>query len=165
MKIKELLEELSQCHIRMNGQGYSDLIHFDFKNRVIGNGKTVLFKNGKTVPQKIKLYDCEFELEEETPVLETGSWEELESLYSVFRNSVPEPYDDVKYTKCHFIGLGIDELTREEFAMGKRRQTARIELESYLFFHKFKWQNEKHHYWQSKNIPQLIVYRDWIQGE
>lgn len=164
MTFNDVIKELSLVHIRMNGKGYSDLIHFDFKHRRISNGDTVLYENGEVVPQNINLCGYKIKITKDMEIVsEKGSYEKLEELYSAYRYSIPEPYDN--YTRPNFIALGIDELTKEQFENGGKRQIARIELESYVMFSQFDWENEKHHYWQSPNIKSLILYRDWVKGE
>ena len=44
---------------------------------------------------------------------------------------------------------------------GEKRQLARIKLETFVMFNKFPWENEKHHYWQSKNDADLVLFKEW----
>lgn len=166
MTFFDVLRELSNVHIRMNGKGYSDLIHFDLKNKRISNGNIVLYENGKVIPQVIKLHDYSIELTEDmTPEMKDGSWEAVEALYGAYKNSVPEQSDE--YARCNFVAKGLDELTHSEFVSGGKRQHARVNLEAYIMFHRLPWENEKFHYWQSKNDKSLVVFKEWVtpQGE
>lgn len=164
MTFNEALHELSLVHIRMNGKGYSDLIHFDFKRKRIANGETVLFDNGKVIAQTINLCGFRIELTEDMEIIkEKGSYEKLEDLYKSFKYSRAEPYDD--YSKHNFIALKNDELTKEQFKNGGKRQIARIALESYVMLSEWNWSEPKHYFWQSTNEKSLILYRDWVKGE
>lgn len=161
----DVLRELSNVHIRMNGKGYSDLIHFDLKNKRISNGNIVLYENGKVIPQVIKLHDYSIELTEDmTPEVKDGSWEAVEALYGAYRTSVPEQHDG--HSKCNFVAKGLDELTNDEFQKGVKRQHARVNLEAYIMFHRLPWV-EGHHYRQGKNDKSLVVFKEWVtpQGE
>lgn len=164
MTLNDVLRELSMVHIKMNGKGYSDLINFDFLRKRISNGETVLYENGKVIPQKINLCGYHIELTEDMEIVsEEGSFEKLEELYKAFKYSVPEPYSE--YARNNFIAVDIDALTKEQFESGGKRQTARVALESYVMFSKWNWGNEKHYYWQSPTEKSLILYRDWVKGE
>jgi hypothetical protein len=57
--------------------------------------------------------------------------------------------------------LNINELTPKQMREGEKRQLARIKLETYVMFTKFPWENEKHHYWQSKTDKDLILFKEW----
>lgn len=162
MTFNEVLSKLGDVHQKMNGHGYSDLISFDFKKKRISNGKTILFDNGKIIPQKIKLNDTVLDITEDM-IIEKYSgdtFEKLEELYNVFRTSIPEPYSS--YSNSKFIAKNIDDLTYTEFNNGCKRQKARIDLESFVMFNKFNMLNEKHHYRQSQKYPSLVLYRDWV---
>lgn len=164
MTFNDALRELSLVHIKMNGKGYSDLIKFDFKKRRISNGETVLYDNGKIIPQKINLCGYHIELTEDMEIIkERGDYETLEDLYRVYKYSVAEPYDN--YAKHNFVAVDIDDLSREQFENGGKRQVARIALESYVMFSEWVWENPNHHYWQSPNIKSLILYKEWVKGE
>lgn len=159
----EALSKLGGVHLRMNGSGYSDLIHFDYKNRKISNGKITLYENGKIIPQKLNIGGCDFEITEDMKIetyTEGDTFEKLEELYHDYKYSQPEVY--ASYAKCPFVALDIDELSRDEFNNAKRRQSARIALETFVFFNKFEFLNEKHHYRQSQKDKSLVLYKQWI---
>ena len=56
-------------------------------------------------------------------------------------------------------------VTREQFENGGKRQIARIELDAYVMFSDWEWENPEHHYWQSPNERSLILYKEWVKGE
>lgn len=144
------------------GKGYTDLIRFDLKNKEISNGKTILMCNGKIIPQKLTIAGIEIELTKDMELLSettTEPYARLEELYKKYKYSVPEPYDS--YARCNFRALNINDLSPKQMREGEKRQLARIKLETYVMFTKFPWENEKHHYWQSKNDKDLILFKEW----
>ena len=163
MTLEDILTICGSHHIKFSkGKGYTDLIHFDLKNKRISNGKTILVDNGKIVKQTLKIGDLELTLDENTPLLnktESDPYTYLEALYARYKYSVPEPYDS--YARCNFRALNVNELTPKQMREGEKRQLARIKLETYVMFTKFPWENEKHHYWQSKNDKDLILFKEW----
>lgn len=143
-------------------KGYTDLIFFDQKKKKISNGKTILMDNGVIIPQKLIFGDFEIELTEDMELLNettTEPYTKLEELYKSYKYSVPESYDS--YARCNFRALNINDLTLKQMREGERRQLARIKLETFVMFTQFPWENEKHHYWQSKNDTDLILFKEW----
>lgn len=163
MTFEDILTICGSTHMKFGkNKGYTDLIHFDLKRKRISNGKVILMDNGKIVPQTLKLGDLEFTLTEDMQLLretESNPYPRLESLYKSYKYSVPEPYDS--YARCNFRALNINDLTPKEVRDGEKRQLARIKLETFVMFTKFPWKNEKHHYWQSENDADLILFKEW----
>ena len=163
MTFEDVLIICGSTHMRFSKtKGYTDLIFFDQKKKKISNGKVILMDNGKIIPQKLTIGDFEIELTEDMELLReisTNPYEELEELYVNYKYSIPEPYDS--YARCNFRALNINELSLNDMMKGEKRQLARIKLETFVMFNKFPWENEKHHYWQSKNDADLVLFKEW----
>ena len=86
-------------------------------------------------------------------------YEELERRYENFRYSVPNRYSE--YTKDNFEALDVNDIPQEYFNRMYPRQLARVELEAFVMFQNFPWENERHHYWQSTQDKSLIIYKEW----
>lgn len=162
MTFYEILIQLSQSHIPFKGGGYCDGLNFDLKNKRIYKGDIVLMDKGKIIPQTLKLKGgYSFELKEEMEIFTQvdNPYEELERRYENFRYSVPNRYSE--YTKDNFEALDINDIPQEYFNRMYPRQLARVELEAFVMFQNFPWENERHHYWQSTQDKSLIIYKEW----
>lgn len=163
MTFYEVLQTLAQFHIKFKTGGYSDLIHFDLKNKTVSNGKTVLMKDGKIVPQKIDFGNgIEIELYEDMELirreLPVDPYDVLEELYKQYKTSMEMPYSN--YNRANFRAKRLNELSREEFNGSVGREIARIALEGYVLLTEFPWKNEKHFFYQGKD-KDLILYKEW----
>ena len=93
--------------------------------------------------------------------------QEIERLYDRYRHSVPSQRSDNKQ-RNYFRALSESELSDDDMFYGVHREEAQLELELYVLcqilhgtlqwddFAKDKW------FWQSPNIPSLIILKKWI---
>lgn len=165
MSFYDVLIQLSQMHLKFKQGGYSDGLNFDLRQRRIYKGNIILMDKGKVIPQTLKFKGgYEIELTEDMKVFDSvdNPYEELEKRYENFKYSVPNKYSE--YTKDNFIALNVNDIPDEYFYKQYPRQLARVELEAFVMFQEFPWENEKYHYWQSTQDKSLIIYKEWRNG-
>lgn len=161
MNLHETLMKLGSGHHKMNGKGFSDLLTFDLADQTISNGKIVLMKNGKIIPQEIKVNGEVIELEND---LGLNSDEEffagLERRFAEYYISVPTPYDN--YMRMNFQCKTYEELTTKEFNLLISRSLTKYELEWWVIANtiagRVNWPNPKHYFWHSKKYRKLYLY-------
>lgn len=159
----EFLSFLGSHHWKFAKGGFTDLLYFDLKNKRIKNGKTILYEDGKIVEQTVRLSNgIVFELKEGLPLMKIdfeNPYMKLEELYREFKYSIPSPSSE--FSRDNFIPKRIEDFSFMEYLSGGNRQMKKMELEAFVMFAKFPWENEKHHYWQSKQDKQLVLYKEW----
>ena len=145
---KELVERVS------NGETF----HINFEKRTMKVGKEFLIKNGE--------YDTERSLGfawQESDILKT-----LEELYLLYKYSLPSQRSDNKRKK-YFKALPIEEITDKQLMIACRREGAQARLEGFILCAivngTFKWaESMGKWFWQSKNDPDLVILRSWIEN-
>jgi hypothetical protein len=135
-----------------------ETFHIDFQKRDMKVGKTYLIKNGE--------YDTERSLgfvwrESEILVM-------IEELYANYKYSLPSERNDGKRTK-YFKALPISEMTDRQLMIANRREGAQARLEGFILCAivngTFKWtESMGKWFWQSKNDPDLVILRSWIEN-
>lgn len=166
MNLHEVLMEMGKSHVKIKKSGFADLLFFNLKTKTIKNGKTVLVKDGVIVPQKIRLNDGRIlELENDWGLDKTDFYNGLEERYDKYYLSVPSKVD--RFVRANFIAKNYDKMTFEEIMnpSSNNRNLARYELEWFVMANAVKgnipW-NEEHWYWQSKEFPRLIIYKEYL---
>lgn len=137
-----------------NGENF----HIDFEQRNMKIGKKYLIKNG--------VWDTSRELEGifyyEKP------FGVIEVLYNAYKKSTPTERSDNQRRK-YFKALSAEEMTDEQLVYGLNRNVAQARLEAYILLailNGWKWQEEYGSwYWKSKNDPDLIILRSWVDGK
>ena len=89
-------------------------------------------------------------------------------LGNVDKHSLPSERSDSKRTK-YFKALSIREMTDRQLMIADRREGAQARLEGFILCAiisgKLKWTNEMGSwFWQSKNDPDLIILKSWIEN-
>lgn len=133
------------------GQSY----YINFKTRDLKLNNKFLVKNGK--------YDGEYGF------LPCKAREHIEELFDEYYFSNSCERSDMKST--YFIALDNEEISMEEAVCGESRFIAQAKLEGYvlgLILSNCPWSeiayNEKDFVWQSKNNKNLIVWKEWFEG-
>lgn len=166
MNLHEVLMEMGKSHVKIKKSGFADLLFFNLKTKTIKNGKTVLVKDGVIIPQTIRLNDGRIlELENDWGLDKTDFYHGLEERYEKYYLSVPSKVD--RFVRANFIAKNYDKMTFEEIMnpSSNNRNLARYELEWFVMANAVKgnipW-NEEHWYWQSKEFPRLIIYKEYL---
>ena len=93
----------------------------------------------------------------------------IEMLYIEYKHSLPSERSDNK-RQAYFKALSVNNLTDAQMATGKRREVARAQLEGFILCMivngSFIWDEEKmgKWFWQSKDDPDLVILRSWIEN-
>jgi hypothetical protein len=135
-----------------------ETFHIDFQKRNMKVGKTYLIKNGE--------YDTERSLGfgwHESEILRM-----IEELYTNYKYSLPSERNDGKRTK-YFKALSISEMTDRQLMVANRREGAQARLEGFILCAivngTFKWTEDMGKwFYQSKNDPDLVILRSWIEN-
>lgn len=135
-----------------------ETFHVDFQKRNMKVGKTYLIKNGE--------YDTTRSLGFEWH--ESEILRMIEELYTNYKHSLPSERNDSKRTK-YFKALSISEMTDRQLMIADRREGAQARLEGFILCAiisgKFKWtENMGKWFWQSKNDPDLVILKSWIEN-
>ena len=142
-----------------SGESFS----IDFKNRNMKVGKQFLIKNGKFDESK-HLMVMDKDLNGLNDILD-----HIEDIYQFYKFSIPSERNDRKQKK-YFKALSVNELTDEQLMVAGRREVEQARLEGFILCTivngKFKWDEDKlgSWFWQSKNDPDLIILRNWIEN-
>lgn len=92
---------------------------------------------------------------------------EIERLFRIYRHSLPSERSESKRRK-YFRALSADELSDEDMMFGTPREIAQAELELFILgqiiLGNLNWNEfaDGHWFWQSKQIPSLILLKEWI---
>lgn len=135
--------------------------YINFKNQALKIGKEFLVADG--------LYDDERTLYTESELEMSDVLSFIEELYKNYKYSLPSERSDSK-RRQYFKALPVDKLTDKQMATGERREVARAKLECFLLcmivdgF--FIWDESELGKWfyQSKNDPDLVILRNWIEN-
>lgn len=170
MNLHEVLYEMAEQHQRIKGGGYSDLLFFNHKTKTISNGKTVLVKDGKIIPQTIKLTDRELILDDDwgyscAHYKDTDFYDGMEWRFENYYHSVPTKSE--KFVKTIFQAKALNKYSSytEMMNTSSNRAKTRYELEYFFMASSvhgdIKWLNDKHWFWKSPNTK-LIIYKEFI---
>lgn len=171
--VYDTMIELAKEHKKIRrvdkkASGYTDMFKFDLDRKTIFNGFTYIYKDGRLFTDRIVLTDGTEYVFEGKPLIdgEVDFYAEMEKKYREFAYSVPTKYDNA--CRTNFLAKHADELSFEQIRKGKRRPEARYALEGFVMFMamcgKIEWA-ERHFFWQSRNEPSLILFREWARKE
>jgi hypothetical protein len=133
--------------------------YVDFETRSIKVGKQFLVKNGE--------YDAERTLSFK-PTMDV--MQAIEEFYHSYKYSLPSERNSNKRKK-YFKALSADEMTDSQLAIGCKRDGAQARLEGFILcmvLHGYlKWDEDTmgKWFWQSKNDPDLVILRSWIENK
>ena len=166
MNLHDVLTEMCKEHIKIKKGGYADLLYFNLKSKTIKNGNTVLVENGTIVPQIIKLTDRrELILDDDWGLIKEDFYEGMEQRFRRYYYSTPNKVDN--FTRPNFIAKNFEKMSFEELmsSSASNRNQARYELEWFMMANavigNIIWNNDNW-FWQSKNLPKLIIYKEWL---
>ena len=130
----------------------------DFEKRNMKVGKTFLIKNGEFDQERT--LSCK-------PTMDV--MQIIEELYHYYKYSLPSERSDSK-RKRYFKALPVDQLTDKQLMIGHRREGAQARLEGFILCMilggYLQWNEETmgKWFWESKNDPDLVLLRRWIDG-
>lgn len=134
--------------------------YINFKNRALKIGKKFIIADG--------FYDDERTLYTTSEMEMSDILSQVEALYKNYKYSLPSERSDNK-RRQYFKALPFDKLTDKQMATGEMREVARAKLEGFILcmivdgF--FVWDESELGKWfyQSKNDPDLVILRSWIE--
>lgn len=138
-----------------------ETFRIDFEKQTMKIGKQKLVNNGEYDEDRILMTN---ELLETSDVLAY-----IEELYPAYKYSLPSERADSKRRK-YFKALSMNEITDEQLFVAKNREVAQAKLEGFILCSilegHFMWDEEEHGKWfyQSKNDPDLVILRKWIEN-
>ena len=139
-----------------NGESF----YINLKNKSLKIGKKFLISDGFYDDERILYTAHEIEMSDVLSYIET--------LYENYKHSLPSERSDNK-RRQYFKALPVDKLTDKQMATGEKREVAKAKLEGFILcmivdgF--FVWNEEDMGKWfyQSKNDPDLVILRSWIE--
>lgn len=137
-----------------------ETFYINFRNRSMKIGKKFIIADGVyDAERKLIEYDCSDTVE----ILNT-----IENLYADYKYSLPSERSDSKRRK-YFKALPIEKLTDKQLMVAKRREVAQCKLEGFILCMvldgKLKWSNAMGKwFWESKNDPDLIILKNFIEN-
>ena len=135
--------------------------YINFKNRALKIGKKFIIADGFYDDKRILYTTSEMEM--------SDILSQVEALYKNYKYSLPSERSDNK-RRQYFKALPVDKLTDKQMATGEMREVARAKLEGFILcmivdgF--FVWDESELGKWfyQSKNDPELVILRSWIEN-
>lgn len=140
-----------------------ETFYIDFEKKTMKVGNKFLIKDG-VFDENRKLTNILDSMELEDII------QHIEEEYYYYKFSLPSERNDNKRKK-YFKALSINELTDEQMIFAHNRELAQCRLEGFILCAilagKFKWNEEKLGKWfyQSKNDPDLVILRKWIENK
>ena len=131
----------------------------DFEKRNMKVGKKFLIKNGEFDQERILCGKYT------TDVMSI-----IEELYQSYKYSLPSERSDNKRKK-YFKALPVDKLTDRQLMIGVRRDSAQARLEGFILCMilngSLRWDENTmgKWFWESKNDPDLIILKSWIENK
>ena len=134
--------------------------YINFKNRSMKIGKKFIIADG-VYDQEKNLIDCSC-----SNIAEVLS--EFEKLYQVYKYSLPSERSDNKRRK-YFKALPVEVIPDNKLIVAEKREVTCAKLEGFILCTilsgKFKWTEDiGKWFWQSKNDPDLVILRNWIEN-
>lgn len=135
--------------------------YINFKNRSMKIGKKFIIADG-VYDQERELINCDCD-----DVIEILN--KVEKLYRDYKYSLPSERSDNKRRK-YFKALPIEEIDDNLIFWTERREVTQAKLEGFILCMilngKFQWDEQKIGKWfyQSKNDPDLVILRNWIEN-
>jgi hypothetical protein len=140
-----------------------ETFYIDFEKRTMKVGKDFLIKNGEFDESK-NLMDMVVDLHCIDDVIK-----HIEETYQFYKFSLPSERSDSKRKK-YFKALSIDELDDEHLMCAGRREVEQARLEGFILCAilsgKFQWDDSLGKWFcQSKNDPDLVILRNWVENK
>lgn len=135
--------------------------YINFKNKSMKIGKKFIIADG--------VYDQERELINCDCVDTEAVLSEIEKLYRIYKCSLPSERSDNKRRK-YFKALPIEDIDDDILFWAEKREIAQAKLEGFILCMilngKFQWDEQRLGKWfyQSKNDPDLVILRNWIEN-
>lgn len=132
--------------------------HIDFKKRNMKVGNEFLIKDGQYDTKRILIGKPTMNI---LPI--------IEELYRSYKYSLPSERSSNK-RKQYFKALRVDELTDKQLITGCLREGAQARLEGFILCMILngclQWDENAmgKWFWESKNDPDLIILRGWIEN-
>jgi hypothetical protein len=139
-----------------------ETFYINFRNRSLKIGKKFIIADG--------VYDNSRTLYATSGLGMHDILQWIETLYQEYKYSLPSERSDNK-RQVYFKALSVNDLTDAQMATGTRREVARAQLEGFILCMivngSFVWDEEKlgKWFWQSKNDPDLVILRNWIENK
>ena len=135
--------------------------YINFKNRSMKIGKKFIIADG--------VYDTEIELIDFGCTDTQAVLSEVEKLYQSYKYSLPSERSDNKRRK-YFKALSIEEIPDKYLFNAEKREITQAQLEGFILCmmlkDKFVWTEDiGKWFWQSKNDPDLVILRNWIENK
>lgn len=135
--------------------------YINLKNRSMKIGKKFLIADS--------IYDQERELIDFGCTDTQAVLSEVEKLYKIYKHSLPSERSDNKRKK-YFKALSIEEIPDKYLFNAEKREIAQAKLEGFILCMmlkgKFVWAEDiGKWFWQSKNDPDLVILRNWIENK
>lgn len=131
----------------------------DFEQRTMKVGKEFLIKNGE--------YDAGRHLIGKQTMDATDI---IDELYTRYKYSLPSERHDGK-RKHYFKTLSLDDMTDDKLFVARPREVEQARLEGFILCSVLNktltWDENKmgKWFWQSKNDPDLVILRKWIENK
>lgn len=139
----------------------SDGESFDinFNTKTLRVGRTYLIKNGEYDKDALEWTKVDI-----GTVIQT-----IEKLYGKYKYSLPSERSDSKRRK-YFKALPIEEIPDVKLFDTERREVTRAKLEGYvlcsILYGNLTWDESwGSWFWESKNDPDLVILRSWIENK
>lgn len=160
MTLFDLVWDLAQYHVKIDGAGYVDGLTFDFKEKSIRSKGKYIYKDGSVVPQILKIGEDKIELDAGMKPIDEceNAYEMFLWLHHIYKYSRPNSYS--LCTKHNFLAVQEDKLSNYYMMYGEDREWARCILEAFVLLTDFPWEDEKKWYWLSPD-KDAILYREW----
>lgn len=135
--------------------------YINFKNKSLKIGKKFIVADGVYDDTRTLYTDSELEMSDVLAY--------IEALYENYKHSLPSERSDNR-RRQYFRALPVDKLTDKQMVIGESREVARAKLEGFILcmivdgF--FVWDEDElgKWFWQSKNDPDLVILRNWIEN-
>ena len=133
--------------------------YVDFETRTMKVGKQFLIKSGEYDEERV------LSLKPTMDVMQI-----IEELYQSYKYSLPSERNSNKRKK-YFKALSADEMTDRQLATGCKRDGAQARLEGFILCMilqgYLKWDEDTmgKWFWESKNDPDLVLLRKWVDGQ
>lgn len=140
-----------------------ETFHIDFEKRSMKVGKDFLIKCGEFDSNR-KLMAMNDDLHGLDDVIN-----HIEELYEFYKFSLPSERSDNKRRK-YFKTLPIEKIPDDRLFAAGRREVEQARLEGFILCsilaEKFEWDEQKlgKWFWQSKNDPDLVILKSWIEN-
>lgn len=166
MTLYEIICDMAKHHCRIRDMGSTDQLKFDLENKSIRCGNGYIVQNGRYCVDWLDLSDGTFYLLNDSffNMNIKDPYVFVEELFKEY--IVSRPSSIGAKNKGNFRAKTSDELSFDQLINGQDRLELQYRLEAFILLGAlkgiFKWENNKHWFWKSKNVPGLILYKNWL---